>query len=247
MQWLCAPTTYFDGDRPVDYLANGSGPCCRRRGGRAGRLVVKAPPSPFDTEDRDPGHRASCCTASSRRAARPSSSTPAAASRLGSVSSASRSYRSCTPPTPKKPPSPRPCCTTSRCEGGLPALRRLLPQNARPPRGDRETCASPSCTAWDYAASGRPRGRHHQAPLPPMPGHRALGRSRARDRSGRHGVDVAPVQQRQGVRVLRRPVRRDERGFAQDPTHARIFASPADQAWLIDLCAPLHVDVLLNP
>ncbi len=35
--------------------------------------------------------------------------------------------------------------------------------------------------------------------------------------------------------------------FAQDPTHARIFASPADQAWLIDLCAPLHVDVLLKP
>ncbi|MCV7329863.1 RES family NAD+ phosphorylase [Mycobacterium cookii] len=33
--------------------------------------------------------------------------------------------------------------------------------------------------------------------------------------------------------------------FAQDPTHARIFASPADQIWLIDLCAPLHVDVLL--
>jgi hypothetical protein len=35
--------------------------------------------------------------------------------------------------------------------------------------------------------------------------------------------------------------------FAQDPGHARIFASPADQIWLIDLCAPLHVDVLLEP
>jgi hypothetical protein len=35
--------------------------------------------------------------------------------------------------------------------------------------------------------------------------------------------------------------------FAQDPSHARIFASPADQMWLIDLCAPLHVDVLLQP
>ena len=35
--------------------------------------------------------------------------------------------------------------------------------------------------------------------------------------------------------------------FAQDPTHARIFASPADQFWLIDLCAPLHVDVLMQP
>jgi hypothetical protein len=34
--------------------------------------------------------------------------------------------------------------------------------------------------------------------------------------------------------------------FAQDPTHGRIFASPADQTWLIDLCAPLHVDVLLK-
>lgn len=35
--------------------------------------------------------------------------------------------------------------------------------------------------------------------------------------------------------------------FIQDPGHARIFASPADQMWLIDRCAPLHVDVLLQP
>ncbi len=35
--------------------------------------------------------------------------------------------------------------------------------------------------------------------------------------------------------------------FAQDASHARIFASPADQIWLIDLCAPLHIDVLLQP
>ena len=35
--------------------------------------------------------------------------------------------------------------------------------------------------------------------------------------------------------------------FAQDPTHARIFASPADQIWLIDRCAPLHVDALMEP
>jgi RES domain len=35
--------------------------------------------------------------------------------------------------------------------------------------------------------------------------------------------------------------------FAQDPTHARIFASPADQIWLIDRCAPMHVDVLMEP
>lgn len=35
--------------------------------------------------------------------------------------------------------------------------------------------------------------------------------------------------------------------FRQDPSHARIFAGPADQIWLIDLCAPLHVDVLLQP
>ncbi|POX91394.1 RES domain-containing protein [Mycobacterium kansasii] len=33
----------------------------------------------------------------------------------------------------------------------------------------------------------------------------------------------------------------------QDPTHARIFAGPADQIWLIDRCAPLHVDVLMRP
>jgi hypothetical protein len=35
--------------------------------------------------------------------------------------------------------------------------------------------------------------------------------------------------------------------FVQDPSHARIFASPADQKWLIDHCAPLHIDVLLQP
>jgi hypothetical protein len=35
--------------------------------------------------------------------------------------------------------------------------------------------------------------------------------------------------------------------FEQDPSHARIFASPSDQLWLIDRCAPLHVDVLLEP
>ena len=35
--------------------------------------------------------------------------------------------------------------------------------------------------------------------------------------------------------------------FTQDTTFARIFASPADQLWLIDLCAPLHVDVLMRP
>ncbi|SPM32956.1 hypothetical protein MRAB57_759, partial [Mycobacterium rhizamassiliense] len=34
--------------------------------------------------------------------------------------------------------------------------------------------------------------------------------------------------------------------FTQDPSHARIFASPADQLWLIDRCAPLHVDVLME-
>ncbi|GBG40659.1 RES family NAD+ phosphorylase [Mycobacterium montefiorense] len=35
--------------------------------------------------------------------------------------------------------------------------------------------------------------------------------------------------------------------FTQDPSHARIFASPADQIWLIDRCAPWHVDVLMEP
>jgi hypothetical protein len=35
--------------------------------------------------------------------------------------------------------------------------------------------------------------------------------------------------------------------FAQDTSHARIFAGPADQTWLIDFCAPLHIDVLLEP
>lgn len=37
------------------------------------------------------------------------------------------------------------------------------------------------------------------------------------------------------------------KALAQDPSHARIFAGPADQLWLIDRCAPLHVDVLLEP
>jgi hypothetical protein len=37
------------------------------------------------------------------------------------------------------------------------------------------------------------------------------------------------------------------RAFVQDPTFGRLFATGADQLWLIDLCAPLHVDVLLAP
>jgi hypothetical protein len=32
----------------------------------------------------------------------------------------------------------------------------------------------------------------------------------------------------------------------QDVTFGRLFATGADQLWLIDLCAPLHVDVLLD-
>ncbi|WP_165782300.1 RES family NAD+ phosphorylase [Mycolicibacterium brumae] len=32
----------------------------------------------------------------------------------------------------------------------------------------------------------------------------------------------------------------------QDATFARLFATGSDQLWLIDLCAPLHVDVLLG-
>ena len=35
--------------------------------------------------------------------------------------------------------------------------------------------------------------------------------------------------------------------FIQDTTFGRLFATGADQLWLIDLCAPLHVDVLLAP
>lgn len=33
--------------------------------------------------------------------------------------------------------------------------------------------------------------------------------------------------------------------FTQDPGFGRLFATGADQLWLIDLCAPLRVDVLL--
>ena len=35
--------------------------------------------------------------------------------------------------------------------------------------------------------------------------------------------------------------------FIQDSTFGRLFATGADQLWLIDLCALLHVDVLLVP
>lgn len=34
--------------------------------------------------------------------------------------------------------------------------------------------------------------------------------------------------------------------FVQDVTFGRLFATGTDQLWLIDLCAPLHVDVLLG-
>lgn len=35
--------------------------------------------------------------------------------------------------------------------------------------------------------------------------------------------------------------------FIQDSTFGRLFVTGVDQLWLIDLCAPLHVDVLLGP
>lgn len=38
-----------------------------------------------------------------------------------------------------------------------------------------------------------------------------------------------------------------DRAFSQDTTFGRLFATGADQLWLIDLCAPSHVDVLLAP
>ena len=38
---------------------------------------------------------------------------------------------------------------------------------------------------------------------------------------------------------------RSDGAFAQDATFGRLFATGTDQLWLIDLCAPLHVDVLL--
>ncbi|BBX16266.1 RES family NAD+ phosphorylase [Mycolicibacterium duvalii] len=40
---------------------------------------------------------------------------------------------------------------------------------------------------------------------------------------------------------------RCEGAFIQDVTFGRLFATGSDQLWLIDLCAPLHVDVLLGP
>lgn len=40
---------------------------------------------------------------------------------------------------------------------------------------------------------------------------------------------------------------RCEGAVVQDSTFGRLFATGADQLWLIDLCAPLQVDVLLGP
>lgn len=37
-----------------------------------------------------------------------------------------------------------------------------------------------------------------------------------------------------------------EKAFVLDPTFGRLFATGTDQFWLIELCAPLHVDVLLG-
>lgn len=39
---------------------------------------------------------------------------------------------------------------------------------------------------------------------------------------------------------------RCEKSLAQDVAFGRLFATGTDQLWLIDLCAPLHVDVLLG-
>jgi hypothetical protein len=40
---------------------------------------------------------------------------------------------------------------------------------------------------------------------------------------------------------------RCDSAFTQDSTFGRLFATGADQLWLIDLCAPLRVDVVLAP
>jgi RES domain len=40
---------------------------------------------------------------------------------------------------------------------------------------------------------------------------------------------------------------RSDDAFIQDSTFGRLFATGADQLWLIDLGGPLHVDVLLGP
>jgi hypothetical protein len=39
---------------------------------------------------------------------------------------------------------------------------------------------------------------------------------------------------------------RCEGALIQDATFGRLFATGTDQLWLIDFCAPLHVDVLLG-
>jgi len=39
---------------------------------------------------------------------------------------------------------------------------------------------------------------------------------------------------------------RCEGALIQDATFGRLFATGTDQLWLIDFCAPLHVNVLLG-
>jgi RES domain len=53
------------------------------------------------------------------------------------------------------------------------------------------------------------------------------------DRPSPKRICLGPIQQYQLAGV--------------DSTFGRLFATGADQLWLIDLCAPLHVDVLLAP
>lgn len=62
------------------------------------------------------------------------------------------------------------------------------------------------------------------------------------------GADGRPLPVIRILRDLADEARWSENGVVQwlcAPTFGRLFATGADQLWLIDLCAPLHVNVLL--
>ena len=129
-------------------------------------------------------------------------------------------------------------------EGGLLPYDQLRAQNARPAASDPRRAPRPSCTAWDYAASRSPPTDLTSSPASTYAHTVRWAEAAHEDRSwtawcGCRGCATAP-------RRTSSSATGGADGFRPGPTHARIFASPADQIWLIDLCAPLHVDVLIE-
>ena len=164
--------------------------------------------------------------------------------RPGSVSSASRSCRSCTPPQHRRsgrrrvpvarhPGRRRATCPTTN-------MRRKHSPTSRSPTANY---GSPSRPAWGYdTLEVRTRRMSRRALRPPT-------RTPCTGPKPRTGSEWTAWC---GCRGCATTARRMCSSATSAPTrslkttsHARIFASPADQIWLIDLCAPLHIDVLL--